>query len=68
MIKHQTPFTIAVVDGDFLSFVSISVAYLWQQKLKSLQPQWLKAVCMETAGFEPASKDPDTNLSTCVVY
>ena len=23
---------------------------------------------METAGFEPASRGPDTNLSTCVVY
>lgn len=23
---------------------------------------------MEAAGFEPASRGPDTNLSTCVVY
>ncbi len=23
---------------------------------------------VETAGFEPASKGPDTNVSTCVVY
>lgn len=23
---------------------------------------------VETAGFEPASKSPDTNVSTCVVY
>ncbi len=23
---------------------------------------------METAGFEPASRGPDTDLSTCVVY
>ena len=28
----------------------------------------VKPCKMETAGFEPASRGPDTNLSTCVVY
>ena len=29
---------------------------------------WVAGYIMETAGFEPASRGPDTNLSTCVVY
>ena len=29
---------------------------------------WVADYIMETAGFEPASRGPDTNLSTCVVY
>ena len=29
---------------------------------------WVAGLIMETAGFEPASRGPDTNLSTCVVY
>ena len=42
-----------------------SVAKLWQQTKP--KPQRVIGY-METAGFEPASRGPDTHLSTCVVY
>lgn len=47
------------------------VAYLWQycgNKNKKPTTAWVAGLIMETAGFEPASRGPDTNLSTCVVY
>ncbi|EUN37171.1 hypothetical protein AS94_08670 [Staphylococcus aureus subsp. aureus 300-169] len=38
--------------------------------LKNKKPTTTKVAdyIMETAGFEPASRGPDTHLSTCVVY
>ncbi len=44
-----------------------SVAILWQRKQKA-HNHMVAGYIMETAGFEPASRGPDTNLSTCVVY
>ena len=47
------------------------VAHLWQycgNKNKKPATNRVTSFKMETAGFEPASRGPDTNLSTCVVY
>ncbi len=47
------------------------VAILWQYcGNKNKKPTTTKVAgsIVETAGFEPASRGPDTNLSTCVVY
>ena len=48
-------------------YCGISVAILWQQNKKPTTT-WVAGYIMETAGFEPASRGPDTNFSTCVVY
>ena len=42
-------------------------AILGQQNKKPTTT-WVAGLIMETAGFEPASRGPDTHLSTCVVY
>lgn len=47
------------------------VAYLWQYcGNKNKKPTTTRVIgyIVETAGFEPASRGPDTHLSTCVVY
>lgn len=38
--------------------------------LKNKKPitTWVIGYIVEAAGFEPASRGPDTNVSTCVVY
>lgn len=50
--------------------VKVVVAFLWHIcgiKNKNPLATRLKGVCMETAGVEPASKDPAIDTSTCVV-
>lgn len=39
----------------------------WGNKNKNPLTIRLKGLCMETAGVEPASKDPAAGTSTCVV-
>ena len=41
---------------------------MYQRKYKKGLATMAKPFDMETAGFEPASRGPDTDLSTCVVY
>ena len=45
----------------------ISGAILGQQNQKPITKR-VTGYIVETAGFEPASRGPDTHLSTCVVY
>ena len=48
-----------------------AVAHLWQycgNKNKNPTTTMVIGYVVETAGFEPASRGPDTHLSTCVVY
>ena len=48
----------------------ITVTNLWQYwGVKNKKPITTRVIgyIMETAGVEPASRDPDTNVSTCVV-
>ncbi len=40
----------------------------WGNKNKKPTTTWVADSIVETAGVEPASKGPDTHLSTCVVY
>lgn len=40
----------------------------WGNKNKKPLTTRVKGYIVETAGFEPASRGPDTDLSTCVVY
>ena len=50
---------------------SYEMWHIWGNTMATKQKPtttWVAGYIMETAGFEPASRGPDTNLSTCVVY
>lgn len=53
--------------GVFFMYCALSVHFLCTQNKKPTTT-WVAGFIMETAGFEPASRGPDTHLSTCVVY
>lgn len=49
-------------------FIRAYLELYWGYKNKKLVTNRVTSYEMEAAGFEPASRGPDTNLSTCVVY
>ncbi len=53
--------------GVFL-LLGAKLGQYWGDKNKKPLTTRVKGYIVETAGFEPASRGPDTNLSTCVVY
>ena len=52
----------------FFLCVGAFLGQYWGNKNKKPTTTVVAGYIMETAGFEPASRGPDTNLSTCVVY
>ena len=57
-----------IADSSFVGPTQATVGQYWGNKNKKPTTTWVAGYIMETAGFEPASRGPDTNLSTCVVY
>ncbi len=55
------------LDNVFLC-IGAKLGQYWGNKNKKPSTTRIESYIVETAGVEPASKGPDTHLSTCVVY